>query len=263
MFSFFPSRAVAFTLLDYPVHWYGIMYMLGFLLVYKLAPKLQRYRGIWLNKASWSNLLSFVIIGVIVGGRLGYVFFYDWPYFKTHPQDIIAVWKGGMASHGGFIGVAIVAWLYAKWKRVPLLKLLDATVVPIALALALGRVGNYINVELYGTVTDLPWGQSIPGVEGLRHPTAVYAILKNTLIGIICMLALTKSKKVGLPTACFLIFYAALRFIVEFFRIPTVENTEIFGVMFTQGQLLTIPIFLLGVSILVLALGRNRVFRGA
>jgi phosphatidylglycerol:prolipoprotein diacylglycerol transferase len=257
MFSFFPSRAVAFTLLDFPVHWYGIMYLLGFLMVYKLAPKLQRYRDLYLRKSDWSNLLSWVIIAVIVGGRLGYVFFYDWAYFKTSPMEIFAIWNGGMASHGGFIGVAIVAWLYARWHKISLFKLLDSAVVPIALALALGRVGNYINIELYGTVTDLPWGQSIPGIEGLRHPTAVYAILKNTTIGIICMLALTKSKKVGLPTACFVIFYAVFRFIVEFFRIPTVDNTELFGVMFTQGQLLTVPLFVLGGILLIVSLRRS------
>jgi len=252
MMSFFPSRAVAFTLLDFPVHWYGIMYLLGFLMVYKLAPKLQRYRGLYLKKSDWSNLLSWVIIGVIVGGRLGYVFFYDWPYFQANPMDIFAIWNGGMASHGGFIGVALVTWLYARWHNISIFKLVDSAVVPIALALALGRVGNYINIELYGTVTDLPWGQSIPGVEGLRHPTAVYAILKNTIIGIICMLALTNSKKVGLPTACFLMSYAVLRFVVEFFRIPTVENTEVFGIMFTQGQLLTIPLALAGLLLLAL-----------
>jgi phosphatidylglycerol:prolipoprotein diacylglycerol transferase len=234
------------------------MYLLGFLLVYKLAPKLQRYRGLWLKKSDWSNLLSLVVIGVIVGGRLGYVFFYDWPYFKANPQEIFAIWNGGMASHGGFIGVALVTWVYARFHKLSILKIVDAAVVPIALALALGRVGNYINVELYGTVTDVPWAQAIDGVEGLRHPTAVYAILKNTFVGAICMYALTNSKKTGLPTACFLMSYAVLRFIVEFFRIPTVENTEIFGFIFSQGQLLSVPVFVLGGILLVYSLRYTR-----
>ncbi|MDP6562122.1 MAG: prolipoprotein diacylglyceryl transferase, partial [Candidatus Peribacteraceae bacterium] len=164
-------------------------------------------------------------------------------YFLSHPAHVIAVWRGGMSSHGGFIGVVITLWFALRNKEVSKLALADTVVVPIALGLALGRLGNFINYELYGYVTDLQWAIAIPGVEGLRHPTQIYAVLKDLIIAGVCFWHLRRYVKPGMTTAVFLMLYAVLRFTVEIYRVQ--DHTGLLGL--TRGQLLTVPIFIFGV----------------
>ena len=248
MLSFFPSRAVFLEVGGFSVHWYGIMYLCAFILAFFLVQRLQRHRDMNLSSDEWASILSWAIIGVLVGGRIGYVLFYEPIHFLTRPWEIFAVWQGGMSSHGGFIGVC-VALLWALRKvNVSIMALADIVVVPIAIGLALGRLGNFINLELYGSATSLPWGIAIPGVEGLRHPTQLYAIAKDLLIAGVCFWHLTRTPFIaGRTCALFLILYGILRFLIEFLRVQQYSFLDIGVMQLSRGQLLTIPVIIAGV----------------
>jgi phosphatidylglycerol---prolipoprotein diacylglyceryl transferase len=250
MIHFLPSRAIALQIGGFAIHWYGLLYLAAFLLAFALLPRLQKFRGLAVNRDDWASILSAAVLGVIVGGRLGYVLFYAPQLFTQDPLEILKVWHGGMASHGGFIGVTVALLWILHRKRLPLLAIADVVVVPIALGLALGRVGNFINQELYGTVTSLPWAISIPGVEGLRHPTQIYAVVKDLSIAGICFWHLTHTTRSGRTFALFLILYGALRFLVEFLRVQEYPLVSIGAFALSRGQLLTIPVFLAGLLLL-------------
>jgi phosphatidylglycerol---prolipoprotein diacylglyceryl transferase len=249
---FFPSRAVALEILGFSVHWYGLLYLAGFLLAYALLPRLQSFRDLHLSREAWADVLSWSVLGVIIGGRLGYGIFYEPRHFAAHPLDLLKVWQGGMSFHGGMLGVLLALLLSARRHAIPLLTLGDVVVVPVALGLALGRIGNFLNLELYGAPTDLPWGIAIPGVEGLRHPTQLYAVAKDLFIAFVCFAHLTRIRLPhGETAALFLLLYGTLRFLLEFLREPT-HTSFAFGVLtLTRGQLYTLPMFFGGVLILV------------
>lgn len=248
MISLFPSRTIALEFFGFPIRWYGLLYLAGFLLAWWLLPRLQRYRGLTLTREAWERLLGFSVLGVILGGRLGFVLFYEPMYFFAHPANIFAVWEGGMASHGGFLGVVIALLLALRQQKIDLLKLADVVVIPAALGLAIGRLGNLINQELYGTVTTLPWGLAIPGVEGLRHPAPLYDALYNLLIAGLCFWHLTRPRYTpGRTAALFLILYGVFRFFIEFLRVQDYAPLSLWGVLLTRGQLLTLPFFFFGV----------------
>lgn len=260
MLTIFPSRTVALEVFGFSVHWYGIMYLLAFVLSALLIPRLQRERHLSLTRDEWMTILSWGVLGVIMGGRLGYVLFYQPSYFAEHPLEVVAVWNGGMSFHGGLLGVA-VAIAYACWRRnISLLRVADIVVVPAALGLALGRFGNFINQELYGTVTSLPWGIEIPGVSGLRHPTQLYAVGKDLLIAAICFGHLRSARaQPGQTAALFFILYGIGRFLIEFLREQEYPLTQVLGLSFTRGQLLSTPMVVFGV-VLWIWLNRARIF---
>jgi len=208
-----------------------------------LAPRLQKWRSVYLHLGQWVEIVAWGAAGLLIGGRLGYVFFYEPQYFLKYPAEIFMIWQGGMSSHGGFIGVALAVWLACRSLNVDFWKICDVIVVPIGIGLALGRIGNYINQELYGTVTALPWGIEVPGETGLRHPVQLYAALKNITVAAICYVYLRKPHSVpGRATALFLMLYGTLRFFIEFIRVQ--DWPEWFGL--TRGQWFTIPIIFLG-----------------
>lgn len=247
MVSFFPSRTVAVEIFGFAVHWYGLLYLTGFLLAWWLLPRLQRHRGLALTHEEWERLLGYAVLGVIAGGRLGFVLFYEPLYFLAHPLKVFALWEGGMASHGGFLGVAAMLFLARRPMKIDPWKLADIAVIPAALGLALGRIGNLINQELYGTVTTLPWGIAIPGVEGLRHPTPLYDALYNLLIAGVCFWYLRRTRSVpGRTCALFLMLYALCRFFIEFLRVQDYAPLAVLGIVLTRGQALTVPVFIAG-----------------
>ncbi|MSR86909.1 prolipoprotein diacylglyceryl transferase [Candidatus Peribacteria bacterium] len=253
MIHLFPSRPVAIDLFGFQIHWYGLLYLLGFLIAAWVLPRLQRYRDLALTRDTWMSLLSWSVIGVIIGGRLGFVLFYEPTYFSVDPLKIFAVWEGGMSFHGGLIGVVLVLSLFCRKHSISLLALADVIIVPVAIGLALGRLGNFINQELYGTVTTLPWGMMFPGADGLRHPIQLYAIGKDLLIATICFwhLRITTGnlRRVGCTAAAFLILYGVGRFLLEFIRQQQYPLSDIFGIFLTRGQLLTLPLIVVGVGI--------------
>lgn len=243
MIDFFPSRAVALSLFGFDVHWYGLLYLAGFVLGYILLPRLQRYRNLSLSKEAWSDILTWSVVGVLVGGRLGYVLLYDPLGYLQDPLEIFMVWHGGMASHGGFLGVILAMICMARKHKISLLALGDIVVVPVAIGLALGRVGNFINQELYGTVTTLPWGMAFPGAEGLRHPTQLYAVAKDLLIALVCFLHLRMpGRPSGQTAGIFLVLYGVLRFLIEFLRVPTHSALVLGPILLTRGQGYSVPI---------------------
>ncbi|MBI1812428.1 prolipoprotein diacylglyceryl transferase [Candidatus Peregrinibacteria bacterium] len=248
MLSLLPSRTVALELFGFSVHWYGVMYLLSFIIAIILLPNLQRERNLHLTRDEWLTIVSHAVIGVILGGRLGYVFFYEPRFFAQHPFQILAVWNGGMSSHGGFIGVAL-ALGFACWKmKISPRRLADLAVVPSAIGLALGRFGNFINQELYGTVTRLPWGIAIPGVDGLRHPLQMYDMLLSLGIAGICYWHLHRVRPVkpGRTFALFLILYGVMRFFLEYIRDQQYPLIDL-GILLTRGQLLTLPLLFIGI----------------
>ncbi|MBU0766247.1 prolipoprotein diacylglyceryl transferase [Patescibacteria group bacterium] len=248
MIHLFPSRTIALELLGLSIHWYGLMYLAGFVLAFLLLPRLQKWRGLDLSKDDWAQLLSWGIIGVIVGGRLGFVLFYEPGFFVRYPLEIIQVWHGGMSSHGGFIGVAISLYIISRKRNINLLALADCLAVPIALGLAFGRVGNFINGELYGVVTNVPWAMKFPEIEGLRHPTQLYAVVKDLLIAGVCFWHLKKVKPIylGRTFALFLMLYGILRYLLEYFRDQPYGFFDLWFILLSRGQLLTIPMIIVG-----------------
>ncbi|MBT7337098.1 prolipoprotein diacylglyceryl transferase [Candidatus Peregrinibacteria bacterium] len=252
MIQFLPSREVAIAIGSFSIHWYGLMYMLAFAIALFLTPRIQKYRDLHISKDEMASIVTWAIGGVIIGGRLGYVLFYEFSYFVSEPLEIFAVWHGGMSSHGGFIGVSIALWFALKKYYIPLMPFLDIITVPIALGLACGRFGNFINLELYGIVTTLPWGIEIPGVEGLRHPTQIYAVVKDLSIAFLCFALLTnRFIKTGMPFAVFLILYGVLRTIVEVFRVPSHAELDFGFIILTRGQALSLPIVCIGFVLLM------------
>ncbi|HLD07475.1 MAG TPA: prolipoprotein diacylglyceryl transferase [Candidatus Peribacterales bacterium] len=247
--EFFPNRQIFLEIGPLAIHWYGIMYLLAFCVAWWLIPILARKKGYPLTKDDIGTLLFAGILGVILGGRLGYVLFYAPGYFASHPLEIPAVWNGGMSSHGGMIGVTLAMLIVFRKLRskVSLFQLADLLTVPIAIGLIFGRLGNFINLELYGTVTDLPWGIAIPGVEGIRHPVQIYAMIKDVFIAIVCFLSLMRSKSAGVTLGLFFLLYGILRFATEFVREETSEGFDIAMLHLTRGQFLTIPVIIIGV----------------
>lgn len=244
---FFPSRTVAVEFFGFSIHWYGLLYLLAFGIGIWLLPRLEGYRSLKLSADQRLSLLLWVIAGVLVGGRLGYVLFYEPGYFAHHVVDILFLWQGGMSSHGGFIGVALAVWLFTRREHIPFFALTDILVIPVSVGLALGRLGNFINQELSGTATTLPWGIPVSGKEGLYHPVQWYSMIKDLGIAGICWWYLTTKPPVGRVTALFLILYSVLRFLIEFVRFQDYPGIDIGIMTVTRGQALTIPLFIVGV----------------
>lgn len=243
MIHFFPTRAVALSLGPLSIHWYGVMYALAFLIGMAMLPRLLRIVRLEMTAKDRENLLLAVFLGVLIGGRLGFVLFYGGGYYLEHPLQIFAVWEGGMSSHGGFLGVALALLVFCRRNDIEFLRLSDAIVVPMAIGLGLGRIGNFINQELYGTVTTLPWGMSFPGADGLRHPIQLYDFAIQMCIALCCFVVLRKGAVPGRVAGLFLTLYAVARFLLEYIR----EQNGVFFGPFSEGQLLTIPIFIAGV----------------
>ena len=262
MIALFPTREIALTLGPLSVHWYGVMYALAFLSGYLMLPKLLERRGVMLSKKNFDSLIFWIFLGVLFGGRLGYVLFYGLAYYLEHPIEVFYVWNGGMSSHGGFVAVMLIILFFCKKHKVDVLLLGDALVIPVALGLAFGRLGNFINSELYGTVTSVPWCMQFAGAEGCRHPTQLYAIAKNIFLAAICYGYLRKlgsdPESRGKISALFLVLYSVFRFTVEHFRDQPMGMFAKFGVTMTEGQWLSIPLFILG---LCLWIGRKHLFR--
>ncbi|MBI5016197.1 MAG: prolipoprotein diacylglyceryl transferase [Deltaproteobacteria bacterium] len=235
------------------VRWYGIAYLLGFLSAYGILRR-EAVRGrLPLDSGGVGDLLSALVAGVLLGGRLGYVLFYNLPYFAEHPLRVVAIWEGGMSFHGALLGVVAAAWLFSRRQSTPLLRLGDALALAVTPGLFFGRLANFVNGELYGRVSDIPWAMVFPGGGPLpRHPSQLYeALLEGPLLGAIVWLAgVASGYREGRRTAAFLLGYAALRFLVEFTREPDRQLGFLVGFL-TMGQLLSLALFVAGVGALV------------
>lgn len=250
---------VIFHLGPLAVRWYGMMYLLGFGAAYLLIRHLSRLRALPLSRDGVSDLLFYLVLGVVLGGRLGYILFYNLGQYLAHPLEIFAVWQGGMSFHGGLLGVAAATVLFCRRRKLPILLTGDILVTAATIGLGLGRIGNFINAELWGRVTDLPWGMVFPGGGPLpRHPSQLYeAILEGPLLFLILYLLNRRKFAEGVSFFCFFIVYGVFRFMVEFVRQPDTQLGFLWWGA-TMGQLLSLPMVLFGVVGIVYLARRRR-----
>ena len=241
---------IAIKLGPLAVHWYGLMYLLAFASFLVLGNLRTRRRPeLGFSSQDIDDMLFYGVFGVILGGRLGQVLFYEPAYFMAHPADIFAIWKGGMSFHGGFVGVIIAMALFAWKKQKSFLQVTDFIAPLSALGLAAGRIGNFINGELWGRPAspDLPWSMIFPHVDNIpRHPSQLYqAGLEGFLLFALIWWYAAKPRRAGQLSGAFLLGYGVMRFIGEYFREP---DAGIFGhsYLVSMGQWLSVPMVLLG-----------------
>jgi len=238
------------------VHWYGLMYLLGFTLFMLLG----RHRLRTLNRPGWDNkmlddFMFYAVLGLVVGGRLGEVFFYRPDYYFAHPASILAVWEGGMSFHGGFIGVMLAVTLFTRKFKLNWLQLTDFIAPLSPLGLGAGRIGNFINGELWGRPTDVPWAMVFPHADSQpRHPSQLYEFaLEGLLLFAILWIYSRKPRPMGAVSGLFLIGYGTFRSLAEFTRNP---DDGIFGMTalgVSMGQWLSLPMILAGIALMVWA----------
>ena len=246
---------IAFSLGPLSVRWYGLMYLAGFVAFVALG----RLRIAHRPDLKWTakdidDLLFYGVIGVVIGGRLGQVLFYEPGYYLAHPLEIFAVWKGGMAFHGGFLGVLVAMMLYARKRGLTWLAVMDFIAPLVPPGLGFGRLGNFINGELWGRAADpsLPWAMVFPHVDSVaRHPSQLYqAFLEGIVFFGVLWWFSAKPRATGAVSGMFLIGYGVVRFVAEFFREP---DAGIFGLSYTvsMGQWLSLPMVAAGVAMLL------------
>ncbi|MBL8590570.1 MAG: prolipoprotein diacylglyceryl transferase, partial [Methylobacteriaceae bacterium] len=244
------------------IRWYALANIAGLLIGWGLA------RRIAANDAAWGgvprpapdsldDLVVYAAFGVILGGRLGYVLFYNLPFFRENPAEIVAVWKGGMSFHGGLAGAAVAVWLFARKRGLPALSVADLCAAVAPIGLFLGRIANFIKPELWGRETDVAWGVVFPGAGPIpRHPSQLYeAALEGALLFVLLLWAIRAGalRRPGLVAGLFAIGYGLGRIVAEFFREPDPQLGFLFGGA-TMGMLLSAPLILVG----LLLLGRAR-----
>ena len=273
--------------INFALRWYAVSYILGFFCAIKLMKYFVVRDFLWAAKKppmssdQADNFLTFLILGVIIGGRLGYVIFYNFEYYALNPIAVLKVWDGGMAFHGGFLGVIIAVILFCRANDLSLMATADLVAVSTPPGLLFGRVANFVNAELWGRPTEVQWGVIFPGelaqkcegVIGLcaRHPSQLYeAVLEGLLLLIILLLVAAKGgfMRPGLLTGLFASGYGVSRFVVEYFRVPDlqfVSPTNPYGFAFsfgdfgvTMGQSLSLPMILIGLAICVFSIVRSK-----
>lgn len=249
---------VAISLGPLAIHWYGLMYLLGFVFVWLLG----RYRA---ARQDWQHgqledLLFYGALGVILGGRLGYALFYDLAANLENPINLLKIWQGGMSFHGGLIGVLIAFWYFGRKTGKGFFEISDFIAPMVPIGLMLGRIGNFINGELWGRVSDVPWAMVFPGAGPLpRHPSQLYqAALEGLLLFVILWLYSAKPRPRAAVSGLFLLGYGVFRFIVEFVRIPDPQYGYLAFGWLTMGQILCLPMIIGGVVMMVWAYRRQR-----
>ena len=259
-----PISPVAFSLFGLDVRWYALAYIIAFVLGYWLFRRLMLSKNsmVTLDKKQLDDLLTAVIIGVILGGRLGYVLFYDLGFFLSHPLEIFAVWHGGMSFHGGLIGVITAVFLFARKRKLNAWSILDIMSVVAPIGLFFGRIANFINREVMGRPTDVPWAVVFNGDTQIpRHPSPLYeATTEGILLFIImyCLYKYTRLRKYpGALGGIMGMGYAVFRMICEQFRAPDAQIGFLAGEWLTMGTLLSLIMFFVGLSIFVFAIRRK------
>lgn len=252
---------IALSLGPLKIHWYGLMYLFGFATAYGLA--LWRARRIGWTQDQVADLVFYGAMGVILGGRLGYVFFYGFDRFLSDPLWLFRVWEGGMSFHGGFLGVLVAALLFARRYQTPWLQITDLLAVIVPPGLFFGRIGNFIGGELWGRPVsdpDFALGMVFPHVDLLaRHPSQLYeAVLEGLVLFIVLFVYTLKDRPRMAPSAIFLIGYGLARFTVEFFREPDADQGFVAFDWMTKGQMLTAPMIIFGVILLIVAYRRHQ-----
>ncbi|VCU59365.1 Prolipoprotein diacylglyceryl transferase [Tritonibacter mobilis] len=262
---------------EFALRWYALAYIAGILIAWYLAARAVKRPALWPNETApmtprqVEDLMTWIILGVILGGRLGYVLFYQPSVYLENPAQILRIWEGGMAFHGGLLGVVVATWLYARAQNIDKLQIADLVAHTVAPGLLLGRLANFVNAELWGRATDLPWGVAFParaaqdcgqalGEICARHPSQLYeAAMEGLILGALILWMVYRRNAFHAPgriLGTFLAGYGIARFIVEFFRQPDAQFIsdgnplglawQIGGYGLTQGQALSVPMIALG-----------------
>ena len=253
------------------LRWYGLMYLIGFVAAWWLARRRASAGGV-IKPEQVDDLIFYGSLGVILGGRLGYIFFYNFDQWLADPFVLLRVWEGGMAFHGGLLGVIVAMALIAKRLQLRFFQVADFVAPLVPLGLLAGRVGNFINGELWGGITDAAWGMQVKCAEHLNlcvnklglpadtelspplHPSQLYeAVLEGLLLFLLLWWFSSKPRAVGAVSGLFLIGYGSMRFIVEFVRMPDAHIGYLWGDWFTMGQLLSTPMILAGIAFVIWA----------
>jgi len=239
------------------VRYYGLFWALAFVIAYFVIPYLAKKRELDITKDGAADFLVYEIVGIILGARLVYVIFYNLSFYLQKPFEIIAVWHGGLSFHGGLLGAVIGCYLFCRKKKLEFYGIADIVVIPVALGLALGRIGNFTNAELYGRITNVSWcidytkNKFVDGLpSGCRHPSQIYESMKNFVIFAVLWSIKDKKLPKGFMFWSFVTLYGLLRTTMEFFRQPDEQIGFIFNYV-TMGQLLSFPLFLLGLYMLL------------
>lgn len=246
---------VAFSIGPLNIHWYGLAYLVAFVLAWRLAIYQGKLSPRNFEKPIFDDLLFWTVLGGIIGGRLGFVLLYHWDYYLRNPIEILYTWQGGMSIHGGIIGAMLTIFYYTYSKKLPFWSITDCIVPGVPIGLFLGRIANFFNGELYGRLTDSPIGVVFAsGGPYPRHPSQLYEAFGEGLFLFILLFLVSRSealrKKTGAISGLFGIGYAIVRICVEFFREPDAQLGFLFE-SFTMGQILSLPILLLGLYLLL------------
>lgn len=252
---------VALSLGPVQIHWYGLMYLIGFYGCWWLAVRRGKSAHMPFSAQAVSDLLFFVALGVILGGRIGYTLFYNFPKFLEDPIEIVRIWNGGMSFHGGLLGVIAAVWLFARTRKLTFFYVMDFVALVVPFGLLTGRIGNFINAELWGAPSALPWAMVFPtDPERLpRHPSMLYeALLEGVVMLAILWWFSSKPRPPAAVCALFLVLYGVFRSLIEFVRVPDAHIGYLAGGWLTMGMVLCVPMILTGAGLLAWAYGRQR-----
>tara|TARA_R110002167_G_scaffold19055_6_gene70756 strand:- start:42735 stop:43595 length:861 start_codon:yes stop_codon:yes gene_type:complete len=245
---------IIFSIGPVALRWYGMMYLIGFLGAMFIANKAADKSGGEWTRDQVSDLLFYGFLGVILGGRVGYVLFYQFDYFLAEPLYLFKIWTGGMSFHGGLLGVIAAVYIFARKTNKSFLTVGDFVVPLVPIGLGMGRLGNFINAELWGRQTDVPWAMVFPtdSLQLPRHPSQLYEFfLEGVVLFVILTVVTRKPRNLGLASGIFLIGYGVFRTIIEFFREPDAHLGLYFSFI-SKGQILSIPMILAGMLIIYL-----------
>ena len=238
---------VAFQIFSLEIRWYSLSYIIGILIGWFLSKRIFISNNELRDK--FDDYITYLILGIIIGGRLGYVFFYNFEYYMNNFSDIFKVWEGGMSFHGGLLGIIFVSILFAKKNNHDPFRYLDVIAIVAPIGIFFGRIANFINSELYGIETNLPWGVKFLKIDNLnRHPSQIYEAIFEGIILFLILLYFRKKgfmKSPGMISGLFLIFYSIFRFSIEFFRVPDEQLGYLFFKL-TMGQIMSFLFLLIG-----------------